>query len=230
MAIVPWISSVDPFAYIPGRLLDQIMHRGFTAKRAPVLTRSVLWRMTLTWPTLTHDERNNLDGYIERLRGSEKVARVPFGFHQRRQGGGTGTPSVSATSGGAILVTSSGWGGSSPFLTRGDMIGFQTTVGGQEVVRTHRITDPVTSGDLDMNIWPPLREAVGGGQAIYFMPSTVGGGDGRLQPAASSGYLECCMALEDPGGIELDPFPSNPAGHYGNAPAFTFLEAVQDAY
>ena len=58
----------------------------------------------------------------------------------------------------------------------------------------------------------------------------MGGVDGRLQPAASSSYLECCMALEDPEAIELDPFPSNINGHYGNAPAFSFVEVVQDTY
>jgi len=230
MAIIPWLSQVDPFAYIPGRQIDQITHRGFTVKRAPVLTRSVLWRMTITWPTMTHDERNFLDGYIERLHAGELVARVPFGFHQRRQGGGTGTPTTSATSAGADTVTTSGWGGSSPYLLRGDMVGFQSTVGGQEVVRVHRITDPLSTGDLNMNLWPPLREAVLGGQAIYFMPSTVGGSDGRLQPARNSNYLECCMALEDPSGFESNPHPSNAAGHYGNASSLAFIEVIQENY
>ena len=230
MSIVPWV-GVDPQSYIPGRQVDQIMHRGFTAKRAPVLTRSVLWRQTIIYNNLDHDDRQKVDGYVDRLRGGERVARVPFGFHQRRRGGGTGTPTVSgAHVAGAIIVTSIGWSGTSAYLERGDCIGFQVTVGAESVVRVHRITDQVTSGDLDMNIWPPLREDLANGAPIYFMPSTVGGGDGRLQPAASTSYLEVCMSLEDPEAIETQPFPSNISGHYGLPSAISFIEAVQDTY
>lgn len=235
MSLVAWPTTLpDPEKYIPGRLLDQVVHRGFTVLRAPVLTRSALWRQTLVWPHLDHDERQRIDSLVELMHGEGLVARVPWGFYQRRLSGvgSLGSPSVNGLhAAGATTVTSQAWSGASPYIHVGDMVGFEISVGGQSVARIHRLRANVAAGSLDMDLWPPLREALPDQTAIYYMPSTVGGADGRLQSNATTSYLEVCMALAAPEDIEGEAFPSNPVdGHYGTPVSIEFAEVKQNSY
>lgn len=224
MAAVTW-HGVQPERYLPGREYVQIATEGFTAKRPPVLHKRFRWRQTLAFNNLTHANRNIVDGFIERMEGEVRWSRVPWGFHQVKAGGASGTPQLfGAHSAGATTLATDGWGGSSPYLRYYDMVGFEYNIGGVYVPTLHRCRGDVTSGDTTLRIWPGLRFDTNDNADIYFL--------GHLPPNnVSSLYLECAMSYADPSGLESEAFPSNlVGGHYGNPGAHSFIEVVQDVY
>lgn len=223
MAAATW-HGIQPERYIPGREYAQIVGQGFTAVRPPVITRFSLWRQTLAFNNLDHASRNIVDGFIARMEGEQGWSRVPWGFYQVKAGGGSGSPQVDgAHSAGASIILTKSWGGTSPYLRYYDMVGFEYSIGGVNVPTLHRCRGDVTSGDLNLRIWPPARFDLVNNQAIYFL--------GRLPPNnVSSDYLECAMSYVDPSSLETEAFPSNPGAHFGNPGSHTFIETVRAVY
>ena len=126
-----------------------------------VQRKGTLWRVDLTFDSLTTTERGALQGFIAKLDG--QVHRVRLKDHSFvRQGTGGGAPLVNGpTQSGSSLVVD-GAGTVTNWLRAGDLLSFdKESSSGTDTPQLHRVTTDVNSsgGNATIPIAPPLRNA-----------------------------------------------------------------------
>lgn len=110
------------------------------------------WECTTIFRNLPASLHRELLGLLDHLRGGVTTVALPLWMHEERQGGATGSMTVTADAH-AKLIDVAGIGGTNPAFKRGDMVGIAG--------RLYRVTKDATAtaGAAEVSIAPPLRAA-----------------------------------------------------------------------
>lgn len=123
------------------------------------------WEFTMTWPTLSPDDRRELSAFLARLRG--RAGRFTYGpFWSPRRAVGGGSPVINGAGQSGTTLSTSGWAASAQAMRAGDWLSYLDTAGRQ---RLHQVVADATasaSGVAALVISPPIRRAGANGAVI----------------------------------------------------------------
>lgn len=187
MALVPFPSvESGPFTPLmfPGGVLNPTL--GGTEE---VLERNSRLGAMVEFPMQRHADYVDIYGFLADMDGWTRLTAVPFTHYREHVGNGSGSPTVSgAVAEGATQIASTGWGGSDPRIARGGMITISTSIGGVSVPRAYMLRRDANGTTPTLEIWPPVKDALAGGEAIEYAPN-----EGTLT------YMRSAMRLTRPG-------------------------------
>jgi hypothetical protein len=126
-----------------------------------------VWVASLSWPTLTRDQRRDLAAMLVRLRG--QAGRLYFGDPAARtpRGIATGAPVVAGAGQTGSVLAVSGAAPSLPnWLRAGDYIHFDTPDGRRELKMVTQDAATNAGGAASLQIEPPIRTSPAAGAAI----------------------------------------------------------------
>ena len=123
------------------------------------------WEFTVTWPTLSPDDRRELAAFLARLRG--RAGRFTYGpFWSPRRATVVGVPIIWGDGqSGSVLVTAS-WPQFIQVMRAGDWLSYIDTSGRR---RLHQVVQDAFSdagGAANLQITPPIRRAGAWGAAV----------------------------------------------------------------
>lgn len=123
------------------------------------------WEFTVTWPTLSPDDRRELAAFLARLRG--RAGRFTYGpFWSPRRATGGGVPLINGAGQSGEVLSTSGWTPSVQVMRAGDWLSYVDTGGRQ---RLHQVVADASangSGVAALTISPPIRRAGANGAAV----------------------------------------------------------------
>lgn len=123
------------------------------------------WEFTVTWQTLSPDDRRELSALLARLRG--RAGRFTYGpiWSPRRATGG-GVPVINGAGQSGEVLSTSGWTPSVQVMRAGDWLSY-VDLGGRQ--RLHQVVADASanaSGIAALTISPPIRRAGSNGAAV----------------------------------------------------------------
>lgn len=130
------------------------------------------WEFTVTWQTLSPDDRRELAAFLARLRG--RAGRFTYGpFWSPRRATGGGTPVINGAGQSGVTLNTGGWVAGAQAMRAGDWFSYADTAGRQ---RLHQVVADATAdgaGVAFLTISPPIRRA-GAHLAVLEMTTPVG--------------------------------------------------------
>jgi hypothetical protein len=123
------------------------------------------WEFTVTWQTLSLDDRRELSAFLARLRG--RAGRFTYGpiWSPRRATGG-GVPVINGAGQSGEVLSTIGWAANAQAMRAGDWLSYLDPAGRQ---RLHQVVVDATanaSGIAALTISPPIRRAGANGAAV----------------------------------------------------------------
>lgn len=116
------------------------------------------WEFTVTWQTLSPDDRRELSAFLARLRG--RAGRFTYGpFWSPRRAAGGGTPVINGAGQSGEVLSTTGWAANAQVMRAGDWLSYVDTAGRR---RLHQVVADATanaSGVAALTISPPIRRA-----------------------------------------------------------------------
>lgn len=123
------------------------------------------WEFTVTWQTLSPDDRRELAAFLARLRG--RAGRFTYGpFWSPRRATGGGTPVINGAGQSGVTLNTGGWVAGAQAMRAGDWFSYADTAGRQ---RLHQVVADATAdgaGVAALIISPPIRRAGANGAAL----------------------------------------------------------------
>jgi hypothetical protein len=123
------------------------------------------WEFTVTWQTLSPDDRRELSAFLARLRG--RVGRFTYGpiWSPRRATGG-GVPVINGAGQSGEVLSTSGWTPSVQVMRAGDWLSYVDSAGRQRLHQVVADASANASGIAALTISPPIRRAGNNGAAV----------------------------------------------------------------
>jgi len=123
------------------------------------------WEFTVTWQTLSPDDRRELSAFLARLRG--RAGRFTYGpiWSPRRATGG-GVPVINGAGQSGEVLSTIGWTANAQAMRAGDWLSY-VDLGGRQ--RLHQVVADASanpSGIAALTISPPIRRAGSNGAAV----------------------------------------------------------------
>ena len=123
------------------------------------------WEFTVTWQTLSPDDRRELSAFLARLRG--RAGRFTYGpiWSPRRAAGG-GVPVINGAGQSGEVLSTGGWTANAQAMRAGDWLSY-VDLGGRQ--RLHQVVVNASanaSGIAALTISPPIRRAGSNGAAV----------------------------------------------------------------
>lgn len=116
------------------------------------------WEFTITWQTLSSDDRREMAAFLARLRG--RAGRFTYGpFWSPRRATGGGTPVINGAGQSGEVLSTTGWAANAQVMRAGDWLSYVDTAGRR---RLHQVVADATanaSGVAALTISPPIRRA-----------------------------------------------------------------------
>lgn len=168
MASIDWPNDFPvpvEFDLVP--MYNQVVNVSPFSRYEQVEPRADWWEAVVTWPQQSHNERHRMKGFFASLRGALSIVRLPIYDYRFLRGGVTGTITIlgGGVTPGDTSITVGSMSGSSPYLRVGDMVQVSGTN-----PRIYIVTANVTGTSVP--IWPPIREAIGGGNTLHSLSSS----------------------------------------------------------
>ena len=145
--------------------LTQVHESPFDGTMQTLELPGARWEFTVTWPTLSPDDRRELAAFLARLRGrAGRFTYSPFWSPRRATGGGT--PVINGAGQTGATLSTRGWTANAQAMRAGDWLSYLDTAGRR---RLHQVAADATadaSGIAALIITPPIRRAGADGVAI----------------------------------------------------------------